>query len=141
MLSWMRFGHSVQQDKLTDSWFEGPNGRRREGFVRLLSRACDAVLILTLPVRWCLLFRAFHPSPSPVHLPKLGFQIYPTFSSWFDSLLTHWCLRERARFLRVDPSIYGSKNWNRLIQPCFAAEFAAVFQQYTVRYVVLSLGE
>ncbi|KAF8259089.1 SNF2 family N-terminal domain-containing protein [Lactarius quietus] len=39
------------------------------------------------------------------------------------------------KFLRVDPSIYWSKNWNRLIQPNYAAEFAAVFQQYTVRTV------
>ncbi|KAI9456133.1 SNF2 family N-terminal domain-containing protein [Lactarius psammicola] len=39
------------------------------------------------------------------------------------------------KFLRVDPSIYRPKNWNRLIQPSYAAEFAAVFQQYTVRTV------
>lgn len=37
------------------------------------------------------------------------------------------------KFLRVDPSIYWLKNWNRLVQPNYAAEFAAVFQQYTVR--------
>ncbi|KAH9068111.1 SNF2 family N-terminal domain-containing protein [Lactarius deliciosus] len=39
------------------------------------------------------------------------------------------------KFLRVDPIIYGPKNWNRLIQPSYAAEFAEVFQQLTVRTV------
>ncbi|KAH9001925.1 SNF2 family N-terminal domain-containing protein [Lactarius hatsudake] len=39
------------------------------------------------------------------------------------------------KFLRVDPIIYAPKNWNRLIQPSYAAEFAEVFQQYTVRTV------
>ncbi|KAI0246671.1 SNF2 family N-terminal domain-containing protein [Lactifluus subvellereus] len=37
------------------------------------------------------------------------------------------------KFLRVDPSIYLPKNWNRLTQPSFAAEFTALFQHYTVR--------
>ncbi|KAI9509909.1 SNF2 family N-terminal domain-containing protein [Russula earlei] len=37
------------------------------------------------------------------------------------------------KFLRVDPSIYAPKNWNRLIHPNYAAEFSTVFQQYTVR--------
>ncbi|KAI9435845.1 SNF2 family N-terminal domain-containing protein [Lactarius indigo] len=39
------------------------------------------------------------------------------------------------KFLRVDPIIYGPKNWNKLIQPSYAAEFAEVFQQYAVRTV------
>ncbi|KAH9964865.1 SNF2 family N-terminal domain-containing protein [Russula dissimulans] len=37
------------------------------------------------------------------------------------------------RFLRVDPSIYRPGNWNRLIQPDYAAEFTSVFRRYTVR--------
>jgi E3 ubiquitin-protein ligase SHPRH len=40
------------------------------------------------------------------------------------------------RFLRLDPSIYAPRNWNRLIQPSYAAEFTEVFQKYTVRYVI-----
>jgi E3 ubiquitin-protein ligase SHPRH len=50
-------------------------------------------------------------------------------------LLASWC-SQCKRFLRVDPSIYALKNWNRLIQPDYAAEFAAVFQKYTVRCVI-----
>ncbi|KAI0298963.1 SNF2 family N-terminal domain-containing protein [Multifurca ochricompacta] len=39
------------------------------------------------------------------------------------------------RFLRVDPGICAPGNWVKLIQPCYVAEFAAVFQEYTVRTI------
>jgi len=88
--------------------------------------------------RWCLLSLAFHPLPSLVHLPKLGFRIYPT-SSIGSTVFLHTGPDMNPLGFFVSTKHIRAKNWNMLIQPIYAAEFAAVFQQYAVRYVVLSL--
>lgn len=45
-----------------------------------------------------------------------------------------------ARFLRVGSRIGAMRMWNRLLLPGYAADFAAFFQKYAIRYVHFSIS-